>query len=164
MSPRLSVRAMMCLVLVVGLVPGLAVLVKRRAEGFRNLATYHWRMEFQLRHEALGVGAIIASHHPGLDLDDMARRSGPQSVIAYNASKYHGFLSDKYTEAAKRPWLPVQADPPTPDGYHWPPPSERDLIPWSDPYDQEVPFGDGSADRASVSAEQSFWSWLRKLW
>jgi hypothetical protein len=138
MVPRLNVRTMMCIVAFIGLALGLAAHAQRRAQAFRDLAAYHWRMAFLLRNEALGFAGLIASHHPGPDPEALAHSLGPKNVIAYNASKYHDGLATKYSAAADRPRLPVQADPPTPYGYHWKRPSDAGPRGWSDPYDSDI--------------------------
>jgi hypothetical protein len=48
------------------------------------------------------------------DIKDVFRQRGHAEWLAYNASMYHGELSEKYQKAATRPWLLVATDPPPP--------------------------------------------------
>ena len=134
---KLSLRAVTCFVLLIGLALALVVHVRRRAQEFRDLAAYHWSMSAQLKIEALGIDGLFGLRHGDLDEETLAHKLGPKTVMLYKASKYHGALCIKYRGAAVRPWLPVQYDPPTPYGYHWTPPSEPPPEWWSDPYESE---------------------------
>jgi hypothetical protein len=140
MVTRCRVRSMMGMVLFIGLALGLADLLKRRVEGFRDLASYHQWMAFQLRNEALGVDGLIAVHPGGINDEALARGLGARNIIAYRASKFHNALGIKYRKAVNRPWLRVEADPPAPYGYDWARPDYATRGRCSDPYDLDAQF------------------------
>jgi hypothetical protein len=96
---RFTVRLLMAVVAIVGLVIAAAVLARRSNE-FRALA------EEQAEAEATSLGYADDARGPDGDPQRVAR--GEQMAA------YHGALKLKYERAALYPWLPVEPDPPVP--------------------------------------------------
>jgi hypothetical protein len=107
---RFTVRRLMVLVAILGLVVGVIVLSERRRVWFRGLANEH--LEKGLRYFVVLGGGDSEYQRKSLRLWE--ERYG--AFVAH-----HGRLHDKYEWAARYPWLPVAADPPEPAAPPWPP-------------------------------------------
>lgn len=99
---RLTVRGLMIVVAVVGLVIGLGVEGERRRERYLSLARQH-----AIIREDLHKFLVIVSP------TDSVQFFGDRRAIADRVG-YHGRLKAKYEAAARFPWLPVEPDPPEP--------------------------------------------------
>ena len=93
--PRVTIRRLLVLIAGSAVVLGIVVGLKRRSEHFRKLA-------------AECASAIHSVYFA--DLNGLDGASWTASVAGYHAD-----LSAKYTAAAKRPWLPLEEEPPAPD-------------------------------------------------
>jgi len=110
---RFRVRTLVLGVGVVSVVMGLAREVHRRHERFRYLACYHRGAATRLENEALGFASIL-HHLSDEQRERIADGGGPEKRLAYEASKYHWNLCDKYMQAEYDFKLWVPADPPPP--------------------------------------------------
>ena len=98
--PRLTVRRLMIAVALVGLMMGgLALLYRRREFALLKSGQFHQQASAHSRHKYIRTGQGRA-----------VRRSflGPRALF-YQA------LGARWRTAADRPWLPFEADPPTPE-------------------------------------------------
>ena len=102
--PRFRLRSMMILVAVLALSLSAAVLWRRR-EHYRRLAEAYALTEMVLRVDSNMARGSAA--FPLLDLSESMDRNARQA-------DYYARLRRKYERAARRPWLPVEADPPEP--------------------------------------------------
>jgi hypothetical protein len=84
----MTIRRLLALVAALAVVCGLLVTLQRRRERFRHLASKY-------------RSASRAVYTDGYDV---------------SMQGYHADLAAKYRAAAERPWLPVEADEPPPDG------------------------------------------------
>jgi hypothetical protein len=91
-SPRLTVRPMMIVVAVVGLVLAPASWLYRRTARMKSIAHFH---------DQACIQALMVT--PGCILIESPR------------SRFHDELAKKYHWAARYPWLPVEPDPPEPE-------------------------------------------------
>jgi hypothetical protein len=82
---RFSVRRLLAVVAVLGLILGGIDTIRRRGSHFQILSAYHW--------------------------NKCPSRFGGYDSPHY---QWHSSLAKKYRLAASRPWLPVAADPPAP--------------------------------------------------
>jgi hypothetical protein len=107
---RLTVRRLIIAAGVVEAAAG-AEALRRRAEGFRELARYHASEEVAL----LGQARLWESG-PGVGCADIAPDATPEESAraCRRRAAYEAGLSRKYGRAAARPWLPVAPDPPEP--------------------------------------------------
>ena len=92
---RFTVRRLMLAVAIVAVILGAASGVRRRAERFRMIESYHRR-----NYHFSFVG------NPSLDAEKTAK------FIARN--NWHNAMTMKYGDAADHPWLPIPPDPPEP--------------------------------------------------
>jgi hypothetical protein len=99
--PRLSIRILMALVMIAGLILAVAVMLKRSSD-FRVLA------QEQEEAELTSMGYADDARGEGGDPQRVAR--GEQMAA------FHRRLRIKYERAARYPWLPVDPDPPEPEG------------------------------------------------
>lgn len=111
--PQFTVRRLMVAVAIVGLILGpvaVTVQLAGTAYGHRETAIGHARLAATLRHN----GSMIAV---------MARREKTESIRHNHlsamaehtsAADYFEALREKYCRAARRPWAPVEPDPPPP--------------------------------------------------
>jgi hypothetical protein len=86
--PRMTTRRWMIAVATVGLAMGLLAAFRQRAEGFARLSEAHLR--------------AAADLHP------------PRKHGRIPRADWHALLGEKYRQAARYPWLPVEPDPPEP--------------------------------------------------
>jgi hypothetical protein len=111
---RLTVRRLLVAVAVVEAAAGVEAL-RRRSEGFRELALYHASEEtLYLDHARLwdeGQSAGCTEIPPDATPEEYAQGARRCRLRA----AYAAGLSRKYERAAARPWLPVAPDPPRPD-------------------------------------------------
>jgi hypothetical protein len=105
-KPRLTVRRMMIAVAIVGLLLGALVAARAwmedRRRRFDDLATWHFQQVSQYQTPYFGGG-------------------GPSELVREYEAKYgskiayHKRMNAKYVRAYRRPWLPVEPDPPEPE-------------------------------------------------
>ena len=89
--PRFTVRRLMVLVAIVGLVLAAGSWLYRRTTRMKSTAAFHEQACF----EALMIG--------------------PDCILVESPrSRFHDELAKKYHRAARYPWLPVAPDPPEP--------------------------------------------------
>jgi hypothetical protein len=108
------VRTLMAGIAVVACLAGLMLGFQRRGDSFRMLAAYHEQAATYLYIEKVGV--ICTDGFREGDFERTIANRGEEAWHAYQAARYHDCLVAKYVLAAKRPWLPVMADPPPPLG------------------------------------------------
>ena len=101
---RITVWWMMVAVAVIAFALAAAILWQR-SEAYRSLAEEHSNLEYSILPPA--IFAIGTPERPMLPQGYTADR---MFLEAY----YHHQLSQKYWNAAARPWLPVAPDPPPP--------------------------------------------------
>lgn len=92
--PRLTIRRLMLVVAIVGVVLGTSITIRRRATEFESRAAAHrekWIKIFTMTEGSTG------------DTPERRRRLGHLAEMDL-----------KYQRAARYPWLPVAADPPEP--------------------------------------------------
>ena len=107
---RFTIRHVMVLVALVGLVLGMIVEGERRRTRFRIIAAEH--LEQSMRYFVLFGGGDSEYQRRSMQLwDDMY-----SPIVAYHVN-----LHEKYEWAARFPWLPVASDPPKPPAPPWPP-------------------------------------------
>lgn len=97
---RFTVRSMMVGVAIGGLLLGLGTWLWHRSVQFRGVAEYHNRLAL----ESLGRGYEVDPSGGTVHVSVRTPRSD-----------YHDRRMRKYRQAAARPWLPVESDPPEPD-------------------------------------------------
>jgi len=112
---KLTVRRMMAVVGVLGIMMGLALEIQRRGESFRKLAAYH-RESAHLILERAGMPGFCNNGQSQFEIEQAYASHGMQVWLNYQAAKYHFGMADKYGLAADRPWFPVGADPIRPPG------------------------------------------------
>lgn len=99
---RFSIRALMAAVAIAAIVGGIAVTLDRRAKAARKAMGYHYtRLSNFSPH---GRAAFLNS--PEGEIQERKRKQ---------MFGYHSRLFVKYQEAARRPWLPIEPDPPVPE-------------------------------------------------
>jgi hypothetical protein len=111
---RLTVRRFIVAAAVVEAAAGVEAL-RRRSEGFRELARYHASEELGF----LGQARLWETG-TGVGCSDVAPEVTPESAAlgaqrCRRRAAYEAGLSRKYDRAAARPWLLVAPDPPAPD-------------------------------------------------
>jgi hypothetical protein len=118
---RFTVRQMMVAVAFVAVVTGATVIV-RRHRIYRVRAAFHaqqeqvaakrWRYWSQ---EAAGLSGPAGNRSPPRSDQERER-----AVVIVNYSRnrvaHHARLRVKYERVARYPWLPIDPDPPSPDG------------------------------------------------
>jgi hypothetical protein len=99
--PRVTIRRMLLLVAALAVVLGILVALQRRGERFRRRAAEY-------------ASAIHTVYFADVNGED-------GMMLTATVAGYHADLSEKYTAAANRPWLPLESDPPPPDyiGAFW---------------------------------------------
>jgi hypothetical protein len=116
--PRLRVRVSLRWVLITVAVAEAAagmVLLRSRAEGFRERALYHaseaglFRIHARLWDQAVSEGCTE------IPPDATPEEYAWGAARCRRRAAYEAALGAKYERAAARPWLPVAADPPAPD-------------------------------------------------
>jgi hypothetical protein len=100
-SPRFRLRTLMAAVAVAGVGLGLWTGLHRRARRFQGLAEYH-----RMRSTA-GVSPL---NPRGPTVVNFLWEETPRA-----RASWHSAMADKYTYAARSPWLPVAPDPPPPE-------------------------------------------------
>jgi hypothetical protein len=95
--PRTTIRQLLLLVAALALVFGILAALQRRSVRFRRLASEY----------SSAKGAVY--------FNDMENGKDGQE-LTMEAVYYLSDLSDRYKAAADRPWLPLGADPPEPEG------------------------------------------------
>jgi hypothetical protein len=118
---RFMVRQMMVAVVVVAVVTGATVILRRHR-------VYRVRAEFYAQEEQVAAKrwqhwsqeAVRLSDSPG---DRNSPRSDQERQLAVEMVRYsrnrvahHARLKVKYERVARCPWLPIDPDPPSPDG------------------------------------------------
>ena len=98
---RYTVRRMMVVVLIVAIMLAIHVTLQRRRVRFEQLSRYHIQ---SIRIES---SCSWAPYEPE-ESDVLSDKALWQAI-------WHAKLSRKYSEAARRPWLPVSPDPPQPE-------------------------------------------------
>jgi hypothetical protein len=113
---RVTVRGLMVLVAVAGLLVSFAVLVQRRAYYRLQMAMYRDAEEASLemvRATDRRLEQIETASRPGQTVPEVdTLRTYNERVRAQ--AEYYEELVSKYRRAADRPWLPVAPDPPAP--------------------------------------------------
>ncbi len=106
---RFTIRLLIAMaILGIGLYPIIAEERQRRAEKeLLSLADYHASMV---------VSAVACSRTSRCTFIDRSGRVMTSAEV--RASAWHQKLAAKYGEAALRPWLPIEPDPPPPEA-HW---------------------------------------------
>src|SRR5262245_9148943 len=106
--PRFRVRTLMLAVAVVAVAAGLW----HRSERFRRLAQYHQQANVWI---ILDWGAVENAEKEGWNWVG----TPPVKAVLPRPSKarilWHDALRLEYEGAARRPWLPVEPDPPEPE-------------------------------------------------
>jgi hypothetical protein len=99
--PRLTVRRLMILVAIVGLLVGCGIEGERRRMDFRLRQINHYlcQEEAERARRIFSTPVVL----------DPARVAGFDARIAH-----HGRMAEKYKWAERYPWLPVLPDPPEP--------------------------------------------------
>jgi hypothetical protein len=108
---RWRIRMLMVLVAVVALAAALEEM-RRRGKRYRLCAEYHLAASQQLDRDRR---SFLCGY--GLSEEQMARMQAARKVdweVVQHAVDYHARLHAKYQVAARRPWLPVDFDPPPP--------------------------------------------------
>ena len=111
---RFTVRRMMLVVAVVGVILATASGIRRREQAFWRKADYHRKRYWEWE----GKSKVPQWFMHGIDegvLANMLAKESPTGRHAYYMAKYHGLLISKYMDAARSPWLPVAPDPPEPE-------------------------------------------------
>lgn len=105
--PRLRLRSLMIVVAVVALPLATWTRIEARREQFRRTAAFH-------RDEI--VGGISIRGNGRLSIFPVAAKVEYQilSQTQVDLDMWHLELSEKYEQAAERPWLPVAPDPDPP--------------------------------------------------
>jgi hypothetical protein len=93
---RFTVRTMMVLVAVAGLTSGVVV--------------WHGRMRRLSALYEMRAAIYITNHISWNHTREMRERKRPKSA----REKWRDEMAEKYTRAARYPWLPVEPDPPPP--------------------------------------------------
>ena len=100
---RFTVRRMMVMVAVIGVLSGGLLWLKRRHERFSRLSSWHGNYV-----RWIGVGCLHEMHWSTYG-------GGPLPADWSEAREdWHRALMEKYQAAASRPWFPVEADPAPP--------------------------------------------------
>ncbi len=92
-------------------VAGLAILFARPAR-FHGLARVHERARESILVSDLELYLLISPSKG--DMRSESERGALAAKPILEIVNYHNAMSEKYKEAARRPWLPVAADPPSP--------------------------------------------------
>jgi hypothetical protein len=111
---RFTVQQMMVAVMILAGALALPLEARRRSERFQRRARYHEQAFVYLIEEEAGGPIECATGLTPSDIEEIYRDRGREAWLALNAARYHERLSEKYDDAAKRPWLPVPPDPPPP--------------------------------------------------
>jgi hypothetical protein len=98
---RFTVRRMMAAVAIAAALLGPLVYLKRRSDRF-------WTIHLEQAALAQGLRNSLAR------MNQRERSDGAVWMGPMERSNYHKRLSMKYREAALRPWLPIEPDPPKP--------------------------------------------------
>jgi hypothetical protein len=95
--PRLTIRRLMVLVAIAGLILGAAIPLLERRRRFARIMNSHWA---EVDRWALKVGLFR-----------------PETIGRSPTAKvgWHAEMASKYRHAARYPWLPVWPDPPEPE-------------------------------------------------
>ncbi len=117
MRLRWRVRSMLISVALVAIGLAAWVALERRSEHFTHLAAYHLQAHGELVDQAGGpLQCLQLEGDEALEavMEGTFAARGKQEYLAYKASTYHWDLFEKYRNAAARPWLSIEADPPPP--------------------------------------------------
>jgi hypothetical protein len=107
---RFTVRRIMAVVGLVGLMLSIGIECERRADRFRATAQYH-------RSRIDAVLRVASSYFDGHELGRMHfYHPGGKEFTDLELGRlyWHKALETKYLAAARHPWLPVAPDPPSP--------------------------------------------------
>jgi hypothetical protein len=91
------------------------VLLRSRAEGFREQALYHASEAGLFQNHARLWDQAVSEGCTEIPPDATPEEYARGAARCRRRAAYEAALSEKYQHAAARPWLPVAADPPTPD-------------------------------------------------
>ena len=111
--PRMTTRLWMLAVTVIGLMIGGAVLLKQRRAYFLLLAQSHQKevASSTARGEALKSRFGRTSGMSNEEIMHLHRDYGRMT----DRAEHHAAMAEKYRQAARQPWLPVEPDPPPPE-------------------------------------------------
>jgi hypothetical protein len=105
--PRMTTRRWMVVVVIVAVVLGAGMLIQR-SRSYASLASVHAESEKECWR--------IVQAFEGSRFDPVIWR---EALVHVRRSRrlfpYHAALRRKYELASRRPWLPVEADPPEPE-------------------------------------------------
>jgi hypothetical protein len=119
--PRMTTRRWMIAAAIVGLLMGGCIggyRLKRWHEHFLDRARYHASMEMahwksEYAHRELGLQHF--GFDPGSKAVRAVRAKALRDIAFFSITAgYHAEMARKYEYAARRPWLPVELDPPEP--------------------------------------------------
>ena len=96
---RFTVRRLMVVVALAATVMGSVTYLKRRSVQFRAI---YLKQAFKAEEWHYLWGKLET-------------RRDSRSVNPFTKYKFHNFMAEKYDLAARRPWLPVNPDPPEPE-------------------------------------------------
>ena len=103
--PRMTTRWWMIAVVVVGW----ACMLEHRRRSFTALAAYH--------QSKLAVMEVDIETSKGIRRHWYLDQTGyAMTADELKAAEWHKPLAEKYRHAARYPWLPVEPDPPPPEG------------------------------------------------
>ena len=109
--PRMTTRRWMVTVVMIALLMGGRVRLKRRSDDFMVRSQDHSRRTSYYHLYTLGVDEHLrATVEPQKRSASEDRKAHLLGVIAF-----HEAMARKYEHAARYPWLPVEPDPPEPE-------------------------------------------------
>jgi hypothetical protein len=111
---RVSLRRVLMAAVVVEAAAGV-VLLRSRAEGFHEQALYHASEAGLFQTHARLWDQAVSEGCTEIPPDGTPAEYAWGAARCRRRAAYEAALSAKYEQAAARPWLPVAADPPTPD-------------------------------------------------
>ncbi len=101
--PRMTTRRWMLAVAAVAILLGLVVETARRRREYLHRAAHH--QELSLRNGSIFGEGVMIRYNPTTRKSDMT---------SLRKIEHHERLAEKYRQAARFPWLPVEPDPPEP--------------------------------------------------
>jgi hypothetical protein len=102
-------------ILAIGEVAGALVLLRSRADDFRERARYHAYEESVFVSHARLWDQAVSEGCTGIPPDGTPEEYARGAARCRRWAIYEAALASKYRRAAARPWFPIGADPPTPD-------------------------------------------------
>jgi hypothetical protein len=118
--PRMTTRRLMVAIAVVALLMGAAMTWRKHLE-YARLASYYGQQLRMLENTWGAVPELFGGTSTiMLEMSPITPGRQPLPPVAYDTKEvidYHRLLWRKYTQAARRPWLPIKPDPPYPKPY-----------------------------------------------